>query len=163
MKKFFKTLLIIIVVALIIVQFIRPEKSTSTHPEMMAIGNVMEVPEQVAQTLKGACYDCHSDEVTYPWYWNMQPSAWILADHIKEGQRHLNFSAFGSYNLRRQYKKLDEIREELEHGEMPISSYKWLHKSGNLTDAQKQDIYLWVEKSRQLMEAKYPIDSLRRK
>ncbi len=163
MKKFFKTLLIIIVIALVIIQFIRPAKSTSSHAETMAIASVVEVPEPVLQTLKGACYDCHSDEVTYPWYWNVQPVAWILADHIEDGQRHLNFSAFGSYTLRRQYKKLDEIREEMEHGEMPINSYKWLHKSGRLTEAQKQEIYSWVEKSRQLMEAKYPIDSLRRK
>lgn len=163
MKKFLKTLLVIIIVAFVIIQFIRPSKSTGTHPEEMAIANVVEVPDQVMQTLKGACYDCHSNEVTYPWYWNVQPTAWILADHIEDGQRHLNFSAFGSYNLRRQYKKLDEIREEMEHGEMPINSYKWLHKSARLTDAQKQEVYNWVEKVRQSMEAKYPIDSLRRK
>ncbi len=163
MKKFFKTLLIIIVAGLVIIQFIRPAKSTSTHPGEMAIANVMEVPDHVMQTIKGACYDCHSDEVVYPWYWNVQPSAWILADHINDGQRHLNFSAFGSYSLRRQYKKLDEIREEMEHGEMPVNSYVWLHKSARLTETQKQEIYNWVEKSRQMMEARYPIDSLRRK
>jgi hypothetical protein len=40
--------------------------------------------------LKNACYDCHSNQVDFPWYAKVAPASWLLAGDIrKEG--HLNF------------------------------------------------------------------------
>lgn len=163
LKKILKTLLLIVICIFVIIQFFRPKKDTTIHAPEMAIEGVVQVPSYVSQTLKKSCYDCHSDQTTYPWYWNVQPVGWFLANHIKDGKRHLNFSDFGSYNLRRKYKKLGEIKEEVEHGEMPMKSYTILHRDAGLTESQKAELYAWVDASLKYMEANYPMDSLIRK
>jgi len=46
---------------------------------------------------------------------------------------------------------------------MPLSSYTWIHKDAKLTDAEKYQITAWASAAMDVMESKYPIDSLRRK
>ncbi|MCO6496822.1 MAG: heme-binding domain-containing protein [Chitinophagaceae bacterium] len=163
MKKIFKIILTILVIAFIAIQFIRPDKIIDSHPAEVAINNTFEVPESVMTTFKNSCYDCHSDEINYPWYWNVQPARWILNDHILEGRRELNFSAIGGYPIYRQYKKLHEIKEEIEEGKMPMKGYTVIHSGTSLTESQKNEIYAWTEQARAAMEAKYPADSLLKK
>lgn len=107
MKKIIRITLIALLVILIIIQFIRPAKNTSGN---MAndITTKYAVPDDVMHTLKTACYDCHSNHSEYPWYWNFQPVTWFMSGHIEDGKRELNFSNFTSYNVRKQYKKLEE-------------------------------------------------------
>lgn len=163
MRKIVKALLFLIVLAFVVIQFFRPDKVVDIHPEELAVNHVFEVPENVMSTFKNSCYDCHSDEIKYPWYWNVQPARWILHDHIVEGRKELNFSAIGSYPLYRQYKKLHEIREEIEEGKMPVKGYTVMHSGTSLSDDQKKEIFAWADQARAAMEAKYPADSLIRK
>ena len=44
----------------------------------------------------------------------------IISRKVKEN---LNFSEFGKYAIRKQYRKLEEINEEVEEQHMPLSSY----------------------------------------
>ena len=39
-----------------------------------------------------ACYDCHSNENVWPWYGNIAPVSWVVANHVAEGRSILNFS-----------------------------------------------------------------------
>lgn len=160
MKRVLKTLLYLLIVGFIVIQFFRPEKITETHPPELAVNQVFTVSDKVMNSFKAACYDCHSDEVRYPWYWNVQPTRWLLYNHIKDGKKHLNFSAIGSYSLARQFKKLGEIKEEMEDGEMPQKGYTFIHADARLTQDQKNEIYDWVKEAQASMQAKYPADSL---
>jgi hypothetical protein len=99
----------------------------------------------------------------YPWYAQIQPAAWWLADHIKEGKKELNFSEFAGYRIRRQYKKLEEINELVKEGEMPLDSYLWIHNDAKLDEKQKLTLANWVTAIRDTMKATYPADSLVRK
>ena len=45
----------------------------------------------------------------------------------------------------RQLKKLEEIKETIEEGEMPLASYSLIHKEARLTDAQKAVITRWSD------------------
>jgi hypothetical protein len=164
-KKVMKKILVVLLIAFVAIQFFRPAKNTATGPEAYAndITKVHAVPADVQAVLQKACNDCHSNHTNYPWYSQVQPVAWWLADHIKEGKGELNFSEFAGYSLRRQYRKLEEVAEEVKEGKMPLDSYTWIHKAAKLTETEKQALYNWVNALRDSMRTVYPIDSLERK
>ena len=41
---------------------------------------------------------------------------------LKDGKKELNFSDSASYSIRRQYKKMEEIIDQVKEDEMPLSS-----------------------------------------
>ena len=163
MKKFFKGFLLLLLVAFVLIQFFRPAKNRSTIPGTNHISKLYAVPQDVGNILKTSCYDCHSNNTVYPWYAHVQPVAWWLNGHIKDGKKDLNFDEFASYSLRKQFKKMEEIDDLVEKDKMPLNSYLWIHKDAKLNQQQKLAISGWVETVRDTMKAKYPPDSLIRK
>jgi hypothetical protein len=158
-KKIARFLLIVLVI-LIAIQFIRPEKNQSASLTTNDISEVYSVPQDVQAILSKACNDCHSNNTIYPWYNTIQPVAWWLNNHIKNGKRHLNFSDFGGYRIARQYKKLKDCEEELKEGDMPLNSYTWIHKNAILSTQEKQKLTDWCELVRTTIRSNYPADSL---
>ena len=163
LKKILKRIFQILLLAFIIIQFIRPAKNKAEGISQNDISKIYPVPENVQTILKTSCYDCHSNNTVYPWYAKIQPVAWWLNNHIQDGKKDLNFSEFASYRIRRQYKKLEEINELVKKGEMPLDSYLWLHKNAKLDDQQKLTLANWVTTIRDTIKANYPADSLNRK
>ncbi|MBS1510617.1 MAG: heme-binding domain-containing protein [Bacteroidetes bacterium] len=162
MKKFFKRLFWILLVVFVIIQFFRPKKNIAEGMSVNDITTKYTIPQDVQASLKTACYDCHSNNTVYPWYNNIQPVAWWLANHVSEGKRDLNFSEFTTYNIGRQYRKLEQINSEIKEGEMPLSSYTLIHKDAVLSAPQKMAIASWVTSVRDSIKAHYPEDSLKR-
>lgn len=163
MKKIFKTLGYILLVVLVVIQFIRPAKNINTIDANKQISAVMPVPQNVQTILTKACNDCHSNNTVYPWYSNIQPVAWWLSDHIKDGKKHLNFDEFASYSLRKQYHKMEETIDMVKGGEMPLESYTIIHGDAKLTQDEKVAITSWAQSVMDSMKRKYPIDSLVKK
>jgi heme-binding protein len=145
--KIMKKILIAIAVLLVVIQFIRPAKNEGTVEGPTDITHTVAVIPEVQNILQKACNDCHSNHTEYPWYYNIQPVAWWLANHVKDGKRHLNFSEFTTYKTKRKLKKLKEIKEEVEDGEMPMDSYLWMHGNAKLTETEKASLYKWAEES----------------
>ncbi len=143
MKK--KIALVVVVVILIIMQFISQPKNESTEILVTDITKVTDVSENVLMLLKTTCYDCHSNNTVYPWYSNIQPVAWWLNDHVKDGKKHLNFSDFGSYTTEKAKKKLAEIADLIEEDEMPLTSYTLIHRNAKLDEIQKKMIVVWAK------------------
>ena len=86
-----KKILIILLVVLVIIQFIRPEKNLASDvPQVNAIQNKFAMPVEIDNIFKTSCNDCHSNHTNYPWYSNIQPVAWWLDSHIKDGKKHFN-------------------------------------------------------------------------
>ena len=158
--KIFKKILIFLLVVFIIIQFFRPEKNVQTTISSNDIVAHMAVPVNVQNILYKACYDCHSNTTTYPWYAEVQPAAWWLDDHIKEGKKELNFSEFASFRLRRQFHKLEEITEVIKDKEMPLESYTVIHSDADLTQEERETLISWAGATMETMRAKYPMDSL---
>ena len=164
MKRIFKKLLQLLVIVLVLFQFYpRPEKNTSTQIGKNSIEIVHAIPSPVLSILKTSCYDCHSNNTAYPWYSRIQPVALWLDDHIREGKSELNFSEFGSYSIRRQYRKLEEMNEEVKEDEMPLKSYTFIHGDAKLGQEQKLLLANWVTALRDSFANNYPADSLIRK
>lgn len=161
MKRALKILLILIVVALITIQFFRPSKNSGVEDAQKHITAVYPVPDDVQNILKASCYDCHSNTTQYPWYSRVQPMGWVLENHIVEGKKELNFSEFASYPVSRQYKELEEISEDINEGEMPLLSYSIAHKNARLTAHQKALIHQWVAATKKEMESRYGISELK--
>ncbi len=163
MKRSFKTVLIVLLIIFVIIQFFRPAKNRSTGLSTNDITSALIVPVNVQKILKHSCYDCHSNNTRYPWYSNIQPVAWWLNNHVKEGKRELNFSIFKTYKVNRQYKKLEELIEEVEAEEMPLFSYTLIHRSANLNEEQKALIINWSKSVREQLRIRYPSDSFLKK
>lgn len=130
---------------LIVIQFFQPQKNQSSELLAADITKVTNVPDDVLHILKTSCYDCHSNNTVYPWYNNLQPVAWWLNNHIKEGKERLNFSEFGNYTFDKSRKKLRGIAREIEEGEMPLTSYTVIHRNAILDEAQKKLVINWAE------------------
>ena len=154
-----KKLLLVLFVILLVLQAFRPEKNTSANKEN-DISSLYPVPDNVEQILVKACNDCHSNSTVYPWYAEVQPIAWWLDDHVKDGKKHLNFNEFASYRLAKQFHKLEEVFDEVKGGEMPLESYTVVHRDANLTDAERNIIMDWSVAVRDTMKARFPADSL---
>ena len=160
MKRILKTILIVLLIAFIIIQFFRPAKNQGEEIAANQLTAVQNVPADVQQILKVSCNDCHSNTTHYPWYSKIQPVAWFLDDHIIEGKKELNFSVFATYPTFRQYKKFKEIQKQVKEDEMPLYSYTIPHRDAALSADQKTTLINWAANSMKDMEAKYPADSL---
>jgi hypothetical protein len=141
-----KKILLVILIAFIVIQFIQPVRNKSGQVLPTDIAKVYNIPDQVQTVLKNACYDCHSNNTNYPWYSNIQPVGWILARHIKNGKSELNFNEFGSYSIRKQKNKFNSVANSLKDGMMPLSSYTLIHKNARLTKDENALIINWANK-----------------
>jgi len=142
------------------IQFIRPEKNNHVGPQPNDISALHPIPTNVNTILSKACKDCHTNNTRYPWYSNVQPVAWFLANHITDGKRSFNLNEFVTYPVWRQYDKISEIKKQIDKNSMPLSSYTLIHRDAILSNTEKNIVETWSENIRQQMESKYPKDSL---
>lgn len=138
-----KKVLFSIFAIFILIQFIRPEKNESKN-EMNAMSTVMDIPLEVTKIIQTSCADCHSNATKYPWYNEIAPASWFLAQHVKEGKENLNFSEWTAYNKDQQAHILKDIKEVLNDRKMPLKSYLLIHKDAVLTENQYQILYDWA-------------------
>lgn len=150
----FKKILLALLIVFITIQFIRPARNSSGQVLPTDITKTISVPDKVLGIFQNACYDCHSNNTRYPWYVNVQPVAWMLASHIKNGKENLNFSDFGSYSPRKQANKLRAIAKTLDEGTMPLSSYTIMHSDAKLSKETRDLISAWASKTRDSLMAK---------
>ena len=143
-----KKILTGLLLLLIIFQFFRIDKTTKAIDTNTDFISLLHPPDSVTTILKTACYDCHSNQPTYPWYTNIAPVSWWIKHHINEGSHHLNFSEWGNYTLKRKDHKLEECIELVEEDEMPMTSYTLMHKDAKLTKEQKALLLNWFKSTK---------------
>jgi len=93
----------------------------------------------------GACFDCHSDLTTWPWYANVAPVSWLVQRDVDEGRRILNFSEWD----RPQEADPGEVAEVVREGEMPPLQYKPLHADARLSAAEREQLASGLERTLQ--------------
>ena len=142
--KIVKIIAIVLLVAFVGIQFIpttRNQSDTVPSTDFMLVNNV---PETIQKKLQVSCYDCHSNNTQYPWYNKIQPVAWFLEDHIKEGKAELNFNEWDSLSSRRKASKLRSIIKQIENGEMPLDSYTLIHKDAKFSEAEAEELINFI-------------------
>ncbi len=132
-----------LIAVVVIIQFFGIDKSAPDTNEAIDFVALNHPPVEVEEILRSACYDCHSHKTVYPWYSNIQPVGWWLADHVDHGRGHLNFSEWGTYEEKKQKHKVTECMEEVEEGEMPLNSYTWVHGEARLSAEQRETLIAW--------------------
>jgi mono/diheme cytochrome c family protein len=81
---------------------------------------------------RSACFDCHSNLTTWPWYSNVAPVSWLVANDVRGGRGELNFSAWN-----RAQEGADGTIEALVGGSMPPWYYTVMHPQAKLSGAEK--------------------------
>ena len=149
-KKILSRLGLVLVLAFLALQFVRPAKNISSVPpgkDDLIVAH--RPPDDVKRLLQVACYDCHSNHTRYPWYAEIQPLGWWLADHVADGKAELNLSEFGALSPKRQGSRIDAMIDETAERHMPLPSYTWAHRDAKLTDAQIKRLTDWLEELRE--------------
>ena len=141
-KKTKKVLLILLAIV-VVIQFFRPTKNLS-NDQTHDISTVIPVPDNVKQIIKTSCADCHSNFTVYPWYAEVAPVSWYLANHVNEGKEHLNFNEWTTYNKEQQQHLIKGLKKAMKGKWMPLSSYLLIHKNSRMTDEQYTAFYNWV-------------------
>jgi Haem-binding domain len=160
MKKVFKRIMLVLLAALVVIQFIHPKKNKSEGAQPNYIGAKYAIPQDVKTILAKACNDCHSNNTRYPWYATLQPVHWWMDKHVVDGKKHINYDEYTHKPLRYQYHKMEETIEMVKEGEMPLDSYTWTHTDAKLSIEEKAKITGWAQSVMDTMEARYPMDSL---
>lgn len=80
-----------------------------------------------------ACFDCHSNQTTWPWYSHVAPFSWIVQSHVDEGREALNFSDWS-----RTYEEAGESADSVLAGEMPPRSYTLAHPNARLSATEQR-------------------------
>ena len=145
--KSFKIILLVLLIVFVGIQFVPTKRNQSAEIQDTDFMLVNSVPQNINNTIQTSCYDCHSNNTSYPWYNKIQPVAWLLETHIVEGKTELNFSEWDNYSKRRKKSKLKSIISQIEDNKMPLSSYTLIHKNANLSDNQKKEIIDWISKT----------------
>jgi len=143
-----RKVLVGVAVALVGIQLVPVQRSNPPADGAMALP-----AGEVGEILTSACMDCHSHETVWPWYAGVAPVKFLVAKHVNDGRRNLNFSTWATQELSRRDHKLEEIVEVVKSGEMPEGSYTWLHPEARLTDAQRYALTAWAEAERVRMSA----------
>ncbi|HUZ00936.1 MAG TPA: heme-binding domain-containing protein [Thermomicrobiaceae bacterium] len=97
---------------------------------------------QTRQLAVDACYDCHSNQTQWPWYSNVAPISWLNQLDVTLGRRALNFSDWNAHPI-----SASRIDRSIQRGSMPPFFYTPLHRSAQLTAAQKQQLIQGIEAS----------------
>jgi hypothetical protein len=142
-----KKIMFVILLVFIAMQFIRPAHNSSNAVQQADMVTHFNVPANIAGILKSSCYDCHSNNTSYPWYSNIQPVGWLLAKHVNDGKEELNFNQFTTFSQRRQLSKLKSIQNSIKDGSMPLSSYALIHKNAKLSAESKALLIQWTSKT----------------
>lgn len=134
-----KRTLLIFLIVFIVMQFIQTEQKNFPIDKSLEI----QAPSEIMTMFKQSCYDCHSNNVNWPWYSKIAPFSWIISEHVNDGRKWLNFSEWEAYSQEEKNRKLKGIYRTV-YAVMPLHSYLWLHEEADLTKEQRKQIRDWT-------------------
>jgi hypothetical protein len=79
-----------------------------------------------------ACFDCHSNQTSWPWYSNIAPFSWLIQSDVDNGREALNFSEWDHEQ------EGEDAVESVQDGSMPPDYYGWLHPKARLSSEERQ-------------------------
>lgn len=145
------TLLILLALA-IAIQFVRPARSNPPEDPSRTIFADAAVWQGAPKSIERACMDCHSSRTRWPWYSNVAPASWLVADDVSEGRRHLDFSNWAMYSRGRKSALLENVSKLVKAHSMPLPIYIALHPEAKLTDAERDEVCAWADAARTRVE-----------
>lgn len=133
-RKTLKYVLLLAPLLLGAAQFIQAERTNPPTDSVFAFEAVAKPDPDLVTIVQRACYDCHSHKTVWPWYSRIAPVSWLVADDVKDGRKHMNFSQWNLYGPEMARKRLKEACQEVRKGEMPLWNYRLMHPEALLSD-----------------------------
>jgi len=106
-----------------------------TNPPVSA--SVAWPSDRAEALVRGACYDCHSNETDWPWYAQVAPMSWLVRRDVERGRDELNLST-GDPDL-------DDAAEAVREGSMPPRQYELLHPDARLSASERAELAAVLE------------------
>lgn len=88
---------------------------------------------QTRELAARACFDCHSNLTTWPWYSNVAPVSWLVQRDVDGGRAALNLSEWN-----KPQDGAGDISEAISGGSMPPWFYPLMHPNAKLTKPDQQ-------------------------
>jgi hypothetical protein len=148
-RSILKWVSIAIAAFLIISQAVRPARTNPPTDQSKTLEATGRLTPEIAAIFDRSCRDCHSNQTVWPWYSNVAPISWLLANDVNEGRRELSFSNWSDYDSRRALRKLQQICDEVREQEMPMASYVLLHPEAKLSEEDRRLICEWANRERE--------------
>src|SRR6476469_7113722 len=96
---------------------------------------------QTQALVQRACFDCHSNQTTWPWYSYVAPASWLITRDVIEGRKALNFDDWQATLSRSDRTPPDrQVQREGSRGDMPPNYFLWLHPDAKLTATEQQQL-----------------------
>ncbi len=142
-RPILRKVLIALVPIFLLMQFYRIDKTNPPVDATQDFMTVVKPPATMMKMIKGACYDCHSNESKYPWYTEVMPFSKWIQGHIIHGREHLNFSTWANYPEDEKSHLLKECNEVLIETRMPMTTYLVLHSEARISKEERKDLAEW--------------------
>ncbi|MGH7941725.1 MAG: heme-binding domain-containing protein [Limisphaerales bacterium] len=152
MKRIFKWAIGVLVIAFGALQLVRPARTNP--PVKTDFLTATAAPPDVAAMFRAACYDCHSDQTRWPWYSRIAPVSWQVAADVNRGRHHVNLSEWPADRPDLARKKIEDMSDAIDDGDMPIEKYTLIHKDARLTSQQRDRLTQWLDARASALEAK---------
>jgi hypothetical protein len=152
MKRIIKWVIVALVALFAALQLAQPARTNP--PVKTDFLKATAAPPDVAAMFRAACYDCHSDETRWPWYSYVAPMSWQIADDVNHGRRHVNLSEWPADKPDTARKKIEDMSDEIDDGDMPMKKYTLIHKDARLTPQQRDTLTQWLNDQPSAMKAK---------
>jgi hypothetical protein len=138
----------------LLIQVYRPDRTNPPVVPAHQLEALMSIPHNVDAILTRSCGDCHSNETHWPWYTNVSPMSWLVASHVQGGRSHMNFSEWDALKARPGLEKerLQGICNEMQSGDMPLSSYLWIHWNAEVSSDDIRVVCEWTALQVQQMQ-----------
>ena len=136
------------------IQLARPARTNPPTDPGRTLAALTHAPGDVRSILERGCRDCHSHDTRWPWYSNIAPVSWFVINDVNHGRRHFNYSDWAQYDRDKIPNVLKEICEQTRKGEMPMSSYVWMHPDARLSDRDVSLLCDWSEGERRSFRQK---------
>jgi hypothetical protein len=136
------------------IQLARPARTNPPTDPARTLMAVTHAPADVNTVLERGCGDCHSHDTRWPWYSNVAPVSWFVINDVKSGRRHFNYSDWAQYDRDKIPQLLKDICEQTRKGEMPLSSYLWMHPHSRLSDRDVSLLCDWSDAERRSLRQK---------
>lgn len=148
--KFLRILFFLLLTAFVVLQFFTIEKTNPKFDSSTDFIVLENPPAEIAQMLRSACYDCHSNETKWPWYAHIAPVSWMLEEHVLDGRDNINLNLWGEFDVEDRAYIIEEMMEEMEEGEMPMPGYLLLHSEAKFDEAQQEKLFKWLRSIQKL-------------
>jgi hypothetical protein len=151
-KRVLKWLVVLLVAIFACIQFVRAARSNPPVDQSKTITSRATVPAPVAAIFDRSCKDCHTNQTDWPWYSNVAPVSWFVADHVNHGRKAMNLSEWGTHDQDWQSRKLRQICDEVSDGGMPLSSYTPMHPHSKLSADDVKALCDWTDAERKRLQ-----------